>query len=45
MKLAAGAAVGTVSVVAAPAVLAMVGFTSAGVAAGSIAAGAQVDIK
>ena len=43
MKVAAGAAVGTVSVVAAPAVLATVGFTSAGVAAGSIAAALQVD--
>jgi len=43
MKLAAGALVGIVSAVAAPAVLSMVGFTGAGVAAGSIAAGAQVD--
>jgi len=43
MKVAAGAAVGTVAVVAAPAVLATVGFTSAGVAAGSIAAALQVD--
>lgn len=32
---------GTVAVVAAPAVIAAVGFTSAGVAGGSIAAGAQ----
>ena len=41
-KMAIAAAVGVGSVVAAPVVLAAAGFTSAGVLAGSIAAGVQV---